>query len=304
MAPSLPNSPFALPARGALRARRAFTILELAVCIAVVTLLLGLLFPALQQGREAARRVQCSGNLRQIGLALFLYHDTYGALPPGWIETGSPPTGWGWASQLLPQLDQHPLARQIQFDLPVSAGANALARTQSLPIFICPSDHVPHAYMLYKHGYRNFDSPTASLPPPPSDTALFELAGASYVGIFGTEHPDETPGHQGTGVFLADRPVRLSEIRRGPSHILLVGERTAQQFPSTWVGTDPAGEETPAQVVGAANYPPNHPDADETEFSSRHPGGAHFLLGDGHVGFITNDADRIVYRAQAVRDLD
>src|SRR6266704_2883489 len=102
--------------------RPGFTLIELLVVIAIIGTLLGLLMPAVQKVREAAARLQCKNNLRQVGLALHNYHDAQLALPPGYVAFGSyvdgatdTAPGWGWAALLLPYMEQDPLYRQINF---------------------------------------------------------------------------------------------------------------------------------------------------------------------------------------------
>src|SRR5437868_1890332 len=95
--------------------RHAFTLVELLVVIAIIGVLVALLLPAVQMAREAARMTQCKNNLRQIGIAIHNRHNSHGALPPGWTADqpeGTP--GWGWASELLPQLEQGNLYQSIQ----------------------------------------------------------------------------------------------------------------------------------------------------------------------------------------------
>src|SRR5580704_13836676 len=107
------------------RAKRGFTLIELLVVIAIIAVLIALLLPAVQQAREAARRTQCKNNLKQIGLALFNYHDACKTFPPGYVDQNGNPNltpdndlgpGWGWASFLLPYVDQGNTYNQINFN--------------------------------------------------------------------------------------------------------------------------------------------------------------------------------------------
>lgn len=137
---------------------RGFTLIELLVVIAIIAILVALLLPAVQQAREAARRTQCKNNLKQIGLALHNYHDTYNAFPPGRVRnTYSGITdAWytgniGWLPRVLAQIEQNNLFNQIDWNLGFGTagtdgdqgvnGANPTgARRQIIPAFRCPSD--------------------------------------------------------------------------------------------------------------------------------------------------------------------
>ena len=147
------------------RIRHGFTLIELLVVIAIIAILIALLLPAVQQAREAARRSQCKNNLKQLGLALHNYHDTYGMFPMAVI--GRPGAGWqcsvmsngdavpnndyrswGWGTFILPFVDQAPLYNQLQPDgcrMPNSDATynGEMLLRQSLPVFICPSDTGP-----------------------------------------------------------------------------------------------------------------------------------------------------------------
>src|SRR5215472_2908313 len=116
------------------RARRGFTLIELLVVIAIIAVLIALLLPAVQSAREAARRVQCTNNLKQLGIALHNYHDTLGVFPPGYLSVADRITfdnvgpGWGWAARLLNQMEQNPLFNSINFPTGIELPANQTAR--------------------------------------------------------------------------------------------------------------------------------------------------------------------------------
>ncbi len=135
-----------------MRRSRGFTLIELLVVIAIISVLVGLLLPAVQQAREAARRTQCKNNLKQIGLALHLYHDThqlfpqgaYNALPqcgggqPNWAAHGHSPL-----TMLLPYLDQRPLYETLDFRVGYPCNEPNADKGGKIAILLCPSDLTP-----------------------------------------------------------------------------------------------------------------------------------------------------------------
>lgn len=136
------------------RRQRAFTLIELLVVIAIIAVLIALLLPAVQQAREAARRTQCKNNLKQIGLGLHNYHDTYTRFPaamyfsnfPGGglvgyqSQNGGTQHGPNWLVGMLPYIDQAPLYNQINFTQSIGAAVNANITSASMSAFVCPSD--------------------------------------------------------------------------------------------------------------------------------------------------------------------
>jgi len=111
-----------------------FTLVELLVVIAIIGILVGMLLPAVQQVREAARRIDCSNKSRQIGLAVINYESAHREFPPGWVVSENADddelSGWGWASIILPFLEANNLAEQIDFDGPVDANVDIVAEVR------------------------------------------------------------------------------------------------------------------------------------------------------------------------------
>lgn len=288
------------------RARRArgFTLIELLVVIAIIAILIALLLPAVQQAREAARRTANRNNLKQIGIALHNYHDTFNTFPPGWIGvTGGRadvegPSGFGWAAFLLPQIEQKNLHERIDFSQPLSAPVNAIARDTSLPVFRNPNDPSDDFWTINSEA---------------TGTPLLRLPSANYIGNFGTTELADCEGQpagfqcKGNGMFHHNSSIRIRDVQDGTSNTYHVGERKTlklvnPEWHSTWVGVVPEGEEAFARILGIADHTVNDVAAHLDDFSSYHSGGAFFLFVDGRVRFISSNMSLRVHQSLATRE--
>jgi len=280
--------------------RAGFTVFELLIVVAIIGVLAGLLLPSLGSARESARRVQCTSHQREIGLALHNHHNANGALPVGWKSDPSTQSAYGWAVPLLPYLAQPALFAHIDSKHRVGSPIHDLARATPLSMMLCPSDITEPTFVLYQADEDEEDKDSlVALPDAFGSSAtmpLVRLPTANYVAMFGTmEADDSIPAPIGDGAFLENKTVRFRDFARGLSNTITVGERTMAQVPSTWFGVELAGEDAAARLVGSALEGINNPLADECDFSSRHPSGANFLWGDGHVSFISEDIDLQLY---------
>jgi prepilin-type N-terminal cleavage/methylation domain-containing protein/prepilin-type processing-associated H-X9-DG protein len=294
--------------------RRGFTLIELLLVIGIIGALMGLLLPAVQSAREAARRIQCANNLRQIGLALHIYNDQANGFPPGWISRPAPDgdnsgPGWGWAAMILPQLDQPNLYDEINVVLPIEDPANTV-RTYAFHFFLCPSD------ASWKDRFTVVDDSTDNKV---LGSPICDVASSNYVGAFGTGDPSGIPGRDsGEGLFFRNRSVGVQDIVDGTSNTLAVGERSQNLSRATWTGAvshaavpitelqaenglDPEGGD--ALVVshtGELDGPNSRP-AHADQFWSRHPGGCMFLFADGSARFLKERRPLPIFQAMATR---
>jgi prepilin-type N-terminal cleavage/methylation domain-containing protein/prepilin-type processing-associated H-X9-DG protein len=300
-----------------MRRRTAFTLIELLVVIAIIAVLIGLLLPAVQKIREAAARLKCKNNLKQIGLAFHSYHSTNGSFPSGFnskaaaVDGDSLGPGWGWGAYLLPYLEQENLYRQIDFTKDIAAPANTQARLTSLAVFLCPSDSP--------------DRPTVTI----NDDAgkpICDVAFGNYVGMAGvyevTGYPDTSNG--APGVLLRNSKVRVTDITDGSSNTLFATERAwhwqgrVRSPATTWVGsvTNAVIPQTLNPALGIEfghvmiltnsgtvdeGRVPNNPLDHVEDANSNHPQGVNCLFGDGSVRSIQNTISPVVWVAIATR---
>ncbi len=276
------------------RATRAgFTLMELLVVIAIIGVLVALLLPAVQKVREAAARVECVNNLKQIGLAAHSYHGVHKAFPAGqtFSKTSRTYNYMSWMARLLPYIEQEPLWK------------TTLAAYQKLPI---PRVSPPH---------RGYDTPIAvytcpsdgrvSQPQPYLGNGALLVALTSYVGVMGRDL--ETLN----GVLYRNSNIRIGDISDGTSNTLFAGERPPSPD-NKWgrwyfdYGQDFAGSagnimgvrERNLQPVTAGSCAPGYYDfapgrlddpCDFLHFWSPHSGGANFVFADGSMRFLRYD---------------
>lgn len=310
------------------RVRRAFTLIELLVVIAIIGVLIALLLPAVQSARQAAWRVQCINNLKQIGIGLHNYHDVHSAFPPGFLSeddehhvhhssltrfqdahnhVGHP--GWAWASCFLPQIEQGPLFNAINFSVPVDYPDNDTANLARVSTFLCPADSAP---------------PQVPVRDETNSRTMDLVATGNYVGVYGTGEIGDEPDH-GNGLFFQNSRVALRDIRDGTSQTIAVGERSSNLSYVTWTARTPGGwlfktssfeggddrfiaDPEPAYTmvlgpVGIEDPPrtPNNPLAHPEDYWSRHPGGVNFLFADGSVRFVKDSITQQVFLSLATR---
>ena len=262
---------------------RGFTLIELMVVSAIVLVGLSLFLPALQKARADARQDQCMNNLKQFGLALHNYHDTVLTFPPGWVSregyVGAGPR-FGWGSMILPFIDQAPLYKRLEFSkpMPANAGGKQLLQT-ALPVYRCPADSTPAVHPLRgEYGTSNY-SGNFGFVPPPRWTAL----GLSDFWPGTADAPMVS-----TGIFARNSRVAIRDVKDGTSNTVLVSERCVSSAAAIWPGVTDNGHDddvlTDMSHLSRIN-------AGLSSYSSRHPGGANFLMCDGVVRFINEKID-------------
>lgn len=303
--------------------RRGFTLVELLVVIAIIGILVALLLPAVQAAREAARRMSCSNNLKQLALALHNYESSHRVFPPGQL-------GFPWVfsahSHLLPYVEQGGLQDLLDYNVPPltfggsfpQAAPNELAAQSPLKILLCPSD-------------------SDGVPGSP-------FGGISYPACSGSGQLNDGSSTNADGIIFARSRTRFADIIDGTSHtaafgesLLGTGQNSAPNSPNEMsrqvkelaMGTPTTPADCNAATTWSGHrganwinghyadtmynhfHPPNamEPDCNNgfhnfalTTARSLHPGGVQISLCDGSVRFVSDTIEIVIWRAISTRD--
>ncbi|MCA9204109.1 MAG: DUF1559 domain-containing protein [Pirellulaceae bacterium] len=269
--------------------RRGFTLVELLVVIAIIGVLVAMLLPAVQAAREAARRSSCSNNLKQLGLALHNYHDTYKSFPYGSRNNTAPAKTdlMGWTVSVLPFIEQGNIYDLMNTSFNWSEAPNVQFATQRMEAYLCPSGPEVKA---------------------DDNTNYFTT---HYYGVMGptgvnpqslTNYPENTSGSHGgfsqAGIWYHNDVRGFNNIIDGTSNTFAFGE-------ISW--TDRGGNPTRYRVwtrggrvndfMAPCKNVANQINTDQTglfndmSYGSQHPGGCQFGLADGSVRFVSETID-------------
>jgi prepilin-type N-terminal cleavage/methylation domain-containing protein len=304
------------------RERRGFTLVELLVVVAIIGVLIALLLPAVQAAREAARRTQCTNNLKQIGLAVLMYQDRAKVFPMGAYDE----QGAGWTCYILPQIEQQNLYDTLQFIesnegqwahpsnvIPESVRAtrpNMRATETVIPSYRCPSAAVAeHVYYISSDEWYT----------------LRRVPGCYLASASGlTDNQNKSQMRRLDGVIFTNSGVKLQDVTDGLSNTMLAGETLPDDTPSAvrephqgtnadhwYIGSDDIdiGDDY-SEFLGSTKVRMNIfldklrtdevPAADgvqamQLSYGSNHSGGCQIVLGDGSVRFVSESVDRTTW---------
>ena len=307
------------------RLKHGFTLVELLVVIAIIGILIALLLPAVQAAREAARRMQCANNFKQVGIGMHGYSNAVGTFPMGVAVWDTPSTcsapsdpansyypGFGWATFLLPYIEDAATYDRFKFFVPnYSYPPNFQAAATFVTAYLCPSDAQGRELVSCCSNKKNG-----------ADEAE-DLAKTNMSGVADSRNwtcDQRFPRRDGDGMLFSHPGVRVSEVSDGTSNTLFVGENPGGgngthlgQFWVTWnVMSTQNGINLPLRLQGynsslpgasgsSANALGNPWSPDTYGFGSHHPGGCHFLLVDGSVHFFSEIVSQHTLDAMATR---
>lgn len=309
-----------------IRGVRAFTLVELLVVTAIVAVLIGLLLPAVQSAREAARRSSCSNKLRQLSLGLATHESAQRRFPAGYVSeanrtpvdaaTRDRPPGTGWGLLIAPYLEEATLISDYRPDagLGVGEATNRAIVSASPAIFRCPSDTGPRDPFAVL-GVNGSPHPSGAV-----------LGRSSYVGNAGHDEPwgDPLDSWEGraNGPLYRNSWLPISRVTDGTSHTVFLGEHLSRLSQKAWAGTVPGAASHPTPAFAASSgstadaaatlllvhsgpaagepgviHPPNDRVAHVCQMYADHPTGSHVAFGDGGVRFVRDTIDRATWAA-------
>ncbi|WP_020468323.1 DUF1559 domain-containing protein [Zavarzinella formosa] len=297
-----------LPARH----RSAFTLIELLVVIAIIAILIGLLLPAVQKIRDAANRMKCSNNLKQIGLGVHNYFDVNNRMPPNGISTTTPTSAnTSWLVYILPFMEQDNLFKAynltLDFDNTSTTPPNAAIGSVQLNVYTCPAGSnlkSPNANEAYPAGTQHF-APHYYGNMGPTGTAVLGSTTYTYTSVNGGTN--NAMGSQ--GYFHQTAVIKLTDASDGLSNTILAGEKSNNETNGTnsyrsWSRgcNGPCGaSKNVTNPINSTNYNGSS-NFNDISFGSNHTGGANVGLGDGSVRFLRQTIDINVLKAAASRD--
>lgn len=277
------------PRRGEGMARSGFTLIELLVVIAIIGVLMAMLLPAVQMAREASRRTQCQNNLKQFGLALHNYAEKVGRMPFGWMCDGRDslclpyeayPYMWSGWPMLLPMLEESNVYHTLNFSLTADAPANFTGIAVPLGLFVCPSHRDARPI------------PIVADPKDPFSAVLYYLGPSNYKGNMaaGLRNNCTDPDNLlcqvfDNGIFFRNSGTAFRDVTDGASNTIFMGESIEgywSEATSCCVRTAP-NRQLNLRANGEFVMP--------RYWNSMHPGGVHFLMGDGSVRSISTSVD-------------
>jgi prepilin-type N-terminal cleavage/methylation domain-containing protein len=277
-----------------------FTLVELLVVIAIIGVLVALLLPAVQAAREAARRTQCTNNLKQIAIALHNYHDTHRTFPPGGWNEANRGNRLAFNAFILPFMEQQAVYDEFNFEHNHYTGPNLNPGLRMIPAYFCPSCRIVRS--AFNSEWVGGEATYT--------THYYAVMGPKGVNpISGNRYPEVDPtathgGYALSGVLHRNSSTNMGHVIDGTSNTIMVGEiswEAANCFRIWPRGINGTASGSAKNVEFGINVMPYNGsnNFNDVSFGSQHPGGANFAVTDGSVRFISETVDLALYLAAA-----